>query len=575
MTILIADDDITSLKLIRSMLEQMGHNVITADNGTAALEKYKVENPRIIISDWMMPEMDGLELCRNIRKMPAKNYAYIIIVTSKTKTVDLIEAFNAGADDYISKPFAPDELSVRINNGTRILEFENRHKNLLKTLEHSRNKLRTILDGLYEEIAAVDRNNLFVSLNENAVKALGSSYNDLIGKDCFKISQSLPEPVWREKTEQLTRQVFNGGGAEFFLDRYKDAKGNLKIKQQSILPIKEENGRVEQVILVSRDVTQEHKKTDEIKKLNERLKRTTIEVNAKNIKLQTALKQLEETQTQILQSEKMASIGQLAAGVAHEINNPIGFVTSNLRTLGDYRKDLGKLIDHYRAFIKTIKNHAQPINFTDDLMGRIEDIEALEEEVDIDYIREDMGDLVHDCLEGAERIRRIVSDLKDFAHPGEDKPKETDINSGIESTLNVVYNELKYKAKIIKNYGELPIVQCYPQQLNQVFMNILINAAQAIEKSGEIRIDTAAMDDAVEVRISDTGCGISKENLTRIFDPFFTTKDVGKGTGLGMNIAYNIVQKHNGTITVESQVGQGTTFKIRLPLSMLQCENID
>ena len=202
----------------------------------------------------------------------------------------------------------------------------------------------------------------------------------------------------------------------------------------------------------------------------------------------------------------------------------------------------------------------------DDLVAQVE---STEQDVDIEYIQEDVGELIGDCREGTERIKKIVDDLKHFAHPGEDKMKETDINAGIESTLNVVNNELKYKATIVKELGDIPIVHGYPQQLNQVFMNILVNAAQAIEKTGEIKIVTGTVDGKVEIRISDTGCGISKENLNKIFDPFFTTKDVGKGTGLGMNIAYNIITKHKGDIRVESTVGKGTTFIIQLPVESL------
>ena len=156
--------------------------------------------------------------------------------------------------------------------------------------------------------------------------------------------------------------------------------------------------------------------------------------------------------------------------------------------------------------------------------------------------------------------------LKDFAHPGEQKLKYADINKNMESTLNVVWNELKYKARVVKEYGDLPEMRCYPQQLNQVFVNLLVNAAQAIEKEGEIRIATRALDGKVEIKISDTGKGIPEENLSKIFDPFFTTKEVGKGTGLGLNVAYNIIEKHKGTIDVESTVGKGATFAIKLPL---------
>jgi signal transduction histidine kinase/FixJ family two-component response regulator len=567
MSILIADDDFISRNLLKVMLEKIGYNPIVTEDGADAWDRYNEKMPQIVISDWMMPKMDGLELCRKIRSISTESYTYIIIVTTKAETHDLIEAFNSGADDYILKPFDPEELKVRIKNSERILELENRHKNFQKILERSRNKLQIVLDGLYEEIAAIDRSNLFVSLNKAARSAVGIDYNDLIGKNCFKVNQKLTEPIWGNTIEKLSKKVFESGLPEFTLDKYRDQKGNLKFKQQSILPIKVEDGHIEQVILVSRDVTQEYIKTDEIKKLNEKLKKTTVEVNAKNVKLKTALKQLEETQAQILQSEKMASIGQLAAGVAHEINNPVGFVNSNLRTLGDYRKDFSQLIDKYRHFIKEVNNNSETIKLPPQLATQLKEIETIEKDVDVEYIQEDFGELINDCLDGTERIRKIVLSLKDFAHPGEDKLKDTDINNGLESTLNVVNNELKYKAKIIKKLNILPIIQCYPQQINQVFMNILVNAAQAIEKSGEITIETEVKEDAVEVRISDTGCGIPKENLTRIFDPFFTTKDVGKGTGLGMNIVYNIIKKHNGSITVDSEVGKGTTFTIRLPLT--------
>jgi len=202
--------------------------------------------------------------------------------------------------------------------------------------------------------------------------------------------------------------------------------------------------------------------------------------------------------------------------------------------------------------------------YPDSIPKQMEQIVALESKVDINYILDDIPNLIKESQEGTERIKNIVIDLKDFAHPGEDKVQTTDINKGIESTLNIVWNELKYKAEVKKEYGHLPLVKGYPQQLNQVFMNILVNAAHAIEKRGEIRIATRAVDGYVEIEISDSGVGIPKEDLLKIFDPFFTTKEVGKGTGLGLSMAYNIIQRHKGTIDVESEVGKGTTFIIRL-----------
>ena len=272
-------------------------------------------------------------------------------------------------------------------------------------------------------------------------------------------------------------------------------------------------------------------------------------------------------QTQILQSEKMASIGQLAAGVAHEINNPTGFVSSNLKTLSDYQNDIFSLIREYSKLIADLKEAMATAEYPGSIPEQMDRIVALESKVDINYILDDIPNLIEESQEGTERIKRIVIDLKDFAHSGEQDPEYANINKNLDSTLNIVWNELKYKATVTKDYGELPEVLCYPQQLNQVFMNILVNAAQAIEKQGEIRIATRALDGQVEIAISDTGSGIPKENLSKIFDPFFTTREVGKGTGLGLNVAYNIIQKHKGTIEVESEVGKGTTFTVRIPVN--------
>ena len=272
--------------------------------------------------------------------------------------------------------------------------------------------------------------------------------------------------------------------------------------------------------------------------------------------------------TQLLQAEKMASIGQLAAGVAHEINNPTGFVSSNLKSLGEYYDDISKMIAMYRDLIGKISNKSDGTDLAGLLNDQFDKIVAFEKDIDIDYLMEDIPELISDCREGVSRIKNIVINLKDFAHPGEEKIKATDINHGIDSTLNVVWNELKYKATINKNYQKLPLVKCYPQQVNQIFMNILVNAAQAIQEQGEISISTKASEDneRVIISISDTGAGIKEENIKKIFDPFFTTKKIGQGTGLGMNVVYKIVQKHNGTINVESTLGKGTTFIIEIPV---------
>lgn len=264
---------------------------------------------------------------------------------------------------------------------------------------------------------------------------------------------------------------------------------------------------------------------------------------------------LHDAQNQLLQSEKMASIGQLAAGVAHEINNPIGYVNSNLGTLDKYLKDMFAMLRAYEE--------AEPLLAADP--GVAAHVKALREKLDIDFLKEDVVALMNESEEGISRVKKIVQDLKDFSHVDEAEWQWVDLHKGLESTLNVVWNELKYKTEVVKEYGEIPEIYCLPQQLNQVFMNLLVNAAHAIVEHGTITIRTGAKDHEVWVEIADTGVGIPPENLKRIFDPFFTTKPVGKGTGLGLSLAYSIVQKHHGRIDVQSAVGKGTTFRLCLP----------
>lgn len=283
---------------------------------------------------------------------------------------------------------------------------------------------------------------------------------------------------------------------------------------------------------------------------------TTI-MKSMNSKLEKAYAELQQTQSQIMQQEKMASIGQLAAGVAHEINNPMGFISSNLSSLGKYME---KISAFNAALLETVeaKGDLDTLNKLNDLRKKMK----------IDYILGDIGGLLAESHDGAERVRRIVQDLKSFSHVDDVQCKPFSINECLASTLNMARNEIKYIADVEQKYDpDLPLLNCYPQQLNQVFMNILVNAAHAMEGHGVISIKTMREADDVVVRISDTGKGIAPENLSRIFEPFFTTKEVGKGTGLGLSISYDIVKKHGGVMTVESEVGAGTTFIIRLPLN--------
>ncbi|RRN55383.1 two-component sensor histidine kinase [Pseudoxanthomonas sp. SGNA-20] len=265
---------------------------------------------------------------------------------------------------------------------------------------------------------------------------------------------------------------------------------------------------------------------------------------------------LTAAQAKLLQAEKLASIGQLAAGVAHEINNPIGYVHSNLGSLQEYLHSLFALIDAYERALRS-----------PDPRAMLAEIDQTRSRLDIDFIARDLPQLMTESREGIERVTRIVKDLKDFSRSERDESwKLVDLHAGLESTLNIIWNELKYHATLEKDYGQLPPVECLPSELNQVFMNILINAGQAIGERGTIRISTGHAGDEAWVEIADSGPGIPPEVMQRIFDPFFTTKPVGKGTGLGLSISYGIVAKHHGRIDVDSQPGQGSKFRIVLPV---------
>jgi signal transduction histidine kinase len=277
----------------------------------------------------------------------------------------------------------------------------------------------------------------------------------------------------------------------------------------------------------------------------------------------TDLKQSEETvrkmQQQLMHNDKLASIGHLAAGMAHEINNPIGFVGSNLVTLGKYIEKFSSYIEKLERELRNVSEGILPDHLRE--MRRL---------LKLDYVMRDISVLIDESNEGIERVKRIVNDLKTFSRADSSARGLADLNSCFESAVTIAFNEIKYIAELKRDYGELPAVTCNIQQINQVFLNLLINAVHAIQakgsENGEISVCSWSDDQHVSIAVTDSGCGIPRENFSKIFDAFYTTKEIGKGTGLGLSISAEIIRKHGGEIRVASELGSGSTFTVRLPL---------
>lgn len=291
------------------------------------------------------------------------------------------------------------------------------------------------------------------------------------------------------------------------------------------------------------------------------LEQKTRELHDANVELMRKHDELKWNQTLIVQSEKMSSLGQMAAGIAHEINNPVGFVLSNFNTLSNYVALYRHLLSYLDELIEASSqsNWASVSTLTSALVN-------YKTEMDLAYIGDDSIALLDETKEGLFRIRDIVSSLRSFSHVDEAELKVASINECIESTLKMVWNELKYKCTVTKELASVPDILCYAGQLKQVLMNLLVNAGQAIEARGEITIRTWADDKNVMVSFQDTGSGIDPANLDKLFNPFFTTKPIGKGTGLGLSISYGIIKRHGGKIDVTSKLGHGSLFTISLPI---------
>ncbi len=451
----------------------------------------------------------------------------------------------------------------------------------------------------------IDTNHVIVHWNKASEYLLGYASATMVGtKNQWKPFHKLSRPILADllleenveiKITELYKDKFKA--SKFITGAY-EAKDFFPTLGQGGLwlhftaaPLYDNSGEIIGVIETLTDITERYEAEEALRRANENLEglvnkrtaqlevlnqtmvadiaqRETIEKELikRNSELTALNVQFSIAQEQLMQSEKMASIGQLAAGVAHEINNPVGYIFSNYGTLEKYIADLFEVLNYYESIERNISS---PDILTE--------LKKLKENVELDFLKEDIPELMQQSKEGIDRVRKIVQDLKDFSRADSNVEWQwASLHPGIDSTLNVVNNEIKYKADIIKEYGDIPDVECLQSQINQVIMNLVVNASHAMgEERGEIHIRTSADETNVFIEVRDNGSGMPKDVMMRIFDPFFTTKPIGKGTGLGLSLSYGIVKKHHGEISVTSEPGIGTRFLITLPIKHDFADDVD
>jgi PAS domain S-box-containing protein len=370
-------------------------------------------------------------------------------------------------------------------------------------------------------------------VNRAACELLQYAPEELLGRHAYDIEVGNPREQWPAYWQRI-KQV----RAETVETRMRRCDGSIVPIEASLCYLAFDGS--EHVFCFARDIGKR-------KQAEEALLHTVEQLKESNRKL-------EDMHQQLLQSEKMASLGQLAAGVAHEINNPIAFVNANLGTLREYLTGLLQLVALYER--------GENLLVAD--LALLEDIRGAREKLDLAFLREDASHLLAESLDGVQRVRRIVQDLRDFSHVDQAERQPYKLHAGLDSALNILSSEIRGKVEVRKEYGVLPEVDCVPAQINQVFMGLLMNAVQAVGQGGIVTIRTGTENGSVWVEIEDNGCGIPQENLQHVFEPFFTTKPPGKGTGLGLSMCYGIIKQHGGRIDIESEVGKGTRVTVRL-----------
>ncbi|MEZ6046050.1 MAG: ATP-binding protein [Planctomycetaceae bacterium] len=524
-TILVLDTHKDQLNKLHNLLHGNQVKVLLCpqvDQVEQMLKKHQID---LVVLDYELDQGNALELMQHLC---AEHHCKIpfIIVTADGNEEIAVKCMKQGASDYIiNDDQISEKLPKAVYGALDHLHANQILANLEGELAQFEQRTRLILNTAAEAFVSIDGYGTIIDWNASAEKIFGHRAQEIIGKN---ITETIVPERYRTQVSEA-------------LSLFQESP-HLSDKLRSF------------------ETTALHKSGREVPIA---LSLNIVELEAACIITGFAhdISKRCELESQLIQSEKMASLGQLAAGVAHEINNPVGFVTSNVATLKDYIEVFKQVITLQDDVIKALNTSENA-----SLQEQIEKIEHLKEEEDYQYLTDDIDDLIKESNDGLIRVKEIVQNLKSFARVDEAETKEADVNECLKATIKVVWNEIKYNCELVQDFGKIPQLRCYPGQLNHVFMNLLVNAAHAIKERGTIIVSTEADDKNIIVKVQDDGHGIKPEHIPNLFTPFFTTKPVGKGTGLGLSIAYGIIQKHKGLIEVESEVGKGTTFTVKLPL---------
>ncbi|MFW5877175.1 MAG: response regulator [Myxococcota bacterium] len=494
MRTLVIEDSESSRGMIRMLLERRGHVVTAVGDAESGLAAHEAAPFDLLVVDWFLPAMSGLELCRRVRALPGGDEAVILMVTGRSDTQDLAAVFEAGATDFLRKPIDAAQLEVRLLVAERQVREGERRRRAQEASRRSEETFRTLIENAPDAIL-VHRDDVLLYVNPRFVQLLGHrSEQDIAGGSVLELCH----PDDREAVLAVRRDLVEKGVAsDPFQVRLRRPDGTFAVTEAVGMVVTFDGAQA--VLVMFRDVTERH-----------------------------------EMQARMMAADRMASVGNLAAGVAHELNNPLAYVLSNIRMLG-------------------------------------EELDASEGNLSAPR-RKTVRELVEESVHGIERMRLIVRDLKTFARiDDEDHQSLVKVDQLVDSCVGLCRNEIRHRGRLDKRLDPAPSVRINESRLAQVVLNLLINAAQALPEqrghANRVTVRTGEHAGGAVIEVEDNGEGISPDRRHHIFDPFYTTKSVGEGTGLGLSICHNIVTAAGGDISLESTPGKGSTFRVWLPMA--------